>query len=267
MNQINNPRLLRLWEKLQCYSFELKWNSGRSIPLPDYLSRRPISSPEVADAVLCNSLKLTSGEADPDCPSMKQLRTDAKTCPTYTKMKRMLLARKRPEDKSDLPSEILHYKQIWDDLSIDTDFIVYDNRILLPLPSRERILKIIHSSHQGTDRSVAFARCYYHWHRMAEDIKLVCDSCEQCLAHKPSQSKQPWITTECTQPFKQLSMDVFHLEGKKFLIIMDRFSGYPIFRNYNEPFNLTHSPPPPQSYTFKNGRRTFCSKGPKIKIL
>ena len=228
MNQITNPRLLRLREKLQMYKFELKWNSGKSIPLPDYLSRRPVSTPDLADAVLCNSLRLRSGdEMDPDCPSMKQMRADANACPTYSLMKRMLLKRERPEDKKNLPKEILHYQQIWDDLSIDSDFIVYDNRILLPLPSRDRILKIIHSPHQGPDRSVAFARCYYFWHRMTEDIKLVCDSCEKCLAHKPSQPKQPWITTECTQPFEQLSMDVFHLEGKKFLIMMDRFSGYP----------------------------------------
>ena len=227
MNQITNPRLLRLREKLQCHSFELKWNSGKSIPLPDYLSRRPVSSPEIADVVLCNSLRLTQTGVDDISPSMKQLRTDAENCPTYSLMKKMLLARQRPDDKKDLPSEILHYKQIWDDLSIDSGFIVYENRILLPLPSRDRIMKILHSSHQGSDRSVALARCHYYWYRMAEDIKMVCDSCEKCLIHKPSQSKQPMVMAECTQPFEQLSMDVFHLEGKKFLIVMDRFSGYP----------------------------------------
>ena len=111
MNQIANNRLLRLREKLNTHSFELKWNSGKSIPLPDYLSRRPLSTPEVADTVLCNLLSLTSDEPYDDSKSMKQLRSDANTCPTYTLMKKMLLARDRPEHKTNLPTEILHYKQ------------------------------------------------------------------------------------------------------------------------------------------------------------
>jgi len=121
----------------------------------------------------------------------------------------------------------LHYKNFWDDLSIENELIVYDGRIVLPIPSRDRILKVIHSAHQGPDRSLVTARLRYFWPNMAKDITLVCDSCEPCLVHKPSQSKQTMVEQVCKGPFEQLATDVFTLNGRKFLIVVDRFSNFP----------------------------------------
>ena len=228
MNEITNPRLLRLREKLQTYDFKLIWTAGAAIPLPDYLSRRPISKPDADDTVLCNALSLTSHELDDDdSPSMMQLRQDAGTCPVYMAMRSMLLKRQRPSPQMDLPVEILHFKNFWDDLSIEKELIIYDGRIVLPIPSRDRILKIIHSAHQGKDRSFVMAKCRYFWPSMKEDIALICDSCEPCLVHKPSQPKQSMVEQVCENPFEQLATDVFTLNGRKFLIVVDRYSNFP----------------------------------------
>ena len=171
MNEITNARLLRLREKLQTYDFKIIWNAGKTIPLPDYLSRRPLSSPDSDDRVLCNALSLSAHELDDDdSPSMVQLRQDASACPVYSLMRDMLLKRQKPKPDQDLPVEILHYKNFWDDLSIENELIVYDGRIVLPIPSRDRILKVIHSAHQGPDRSLVTARLRYFWPNMAKDI-------------------------------------------------------------------------------------------------
>ena len=228
MNEITNARLLRLREKLQTYDFKVIWNSGKSIPLPDYLSRRPLSSPNADDDILCNALSLSSHELDDDdSPSMVQLRQDASACPVYSLMRNMILKRRKPKPDQDLPVEILHYKNFWDDLSVDNELIIYDGRIVLPIPSRDRILQVIHSAHQGKDRSLVMARLRYFWPSMKDDVALVCDSCEPCLVHKPSQSKQSMIEQKCDNPFEQLATDVFTLNGRKFLIVVDRFSNFP----------------------------------------
>ena len=48
LTQIDNPRLLRMWEKLMPYCFTTKWVPGKDHKIADALSRFPVFSPDAS---------------------------------------------------------------------------------------------------------------------------------------------------------------------------------------------------------------------------
>ena len=56
LDQIANPRLQLLREKLLPYNFTADWRQGKAHLIPDALSRAPVSQPEKTDNMLDLSL-------------------------------------------------------------------------------------------------------------------------------------------------------------------------------------------------------------------
>ena len=69
---------------------------------------------------------------------------------------------------------------------------------------------------------------------MNNDIKTFISSCRECFAKLPSQSSNPCVTEppSCSfgPPFASVGLDLFEHGGHKFLICVDRWSGYPVYR-------------------------------------
>ena len=67
------------------------------------------------------------------------------------------------------------------------------------------------------------------WPGIAADISLHRESCTTCNTMSPSQaSLPPTPPTLPTRPFQSLCADYFHHKGHTYVVIVDRFSGWPI---------------------------------------
>ena len=53
------------------------------------------------------------------------------------------------------------------------------------------------------------------------------ESCEECQSLLPSQTAEPLEQTTATFPMEKVSMDLYSLNGKQYLVMSDRYSGYP----------------------------------------
>jgi len=62
---------------------------------------------------------------------------------------------------------------------------------------------------------------------MCNEIKQIIDSCDRCQQIRPSQPKEPDIKTVASFPMENVSLDLFHLANKTFLVMVDRYSGFP----------------------------------------
>ena len=51
LNAINNPRLQHLKEKIIGYVFTAEWHKGKSLAIPDALSRAPMDKPSPKDVL------------------------------------------------------------------------------------------------------------------------------------------------------------------------------------------------------------------------
>ena len=124
------------------------------------------------------------------------------------------------------------YSNVWDHLSVlDGQLIVYEvDRVVIPSALRPSILKLLHTSHSGIVKTRKTAQQLYFWPNINNDIKNLITSCEACQRLQPSQAAEPLQLTEANRAFEQVGVDLFEKAGQHYLVLVDRFSGYPLVR-------------------------------------
>ena len=67
------------------------------------------------------------------------------------------------------------------------------------------------------------------WPGMSGDIARVREGCLRCRQNAPSQRPEPPTELpETMYPFQHVSSDYFEFSGKTYLVLVDRYSGWPI---------------------------------------
>ena len=105
---------------------------------------------------------------------------------------------------------------------------MYGSRVVIPATLRKDILRQLHASHQGQDRTLRRARQMVYWPSITNDIRNVVRSCAECAERLPSHAPEPLLLDPPpSRPFERTAADLFQLGGKQFLVYTDRFSGWP----------------------------------------
>ena len=102
-------------------------------------------------------------------------------------------------------------------------------RAVVPKPARRELLKLLHLGHTGMTKTYMAAKDLYYWPCMKNEIQMMIAQCPECLEHLPSQGLEPLRPlTPATAPMDRVSVDFFDAIGKKYLLMVDQFSGYPL---------------------------------------
>ena len=140
-----------------------------------------------------------------------------------------------PDNNNELHITIRPYANVKDLLCIDEDLIVCGQRLLIPRKMRKEVLKLLHSSHQGIERTRQRARQSVYWPGINNDIENTVKTCQECQKLLPSLQKEPMkVEVEPTRPFQSVSTDYFDHAGKHYLIYTDRLSGWPMVQMFNQ---------------------------------
>ena len=108
----------------------------------------------------------------------------------------------------------------WSAISrIDSLLCVDGHRILVPWDAQSSIVALLHN---------ATAREHYFWLAMKNDLKTAIDKCEVCQSSRPSLPVNTFITTMSEEPMAQVSVDLFQVGNSHYLLMVDRYSGYPM---------------------------------------
>jgi hypothetical protein len=70
----------------------------------------------------------------------------------------------------------------------------------------------------------ARARASVFWPGITAHIQDLCDRCRACDHNAPS---NPKLLPELTYPFEAFCMNYFHHSGNNYLMLVDRYSGWP----------------------------------------
>lgn len=136
-----------------------------------------------------------------------------------------------PNKRHEMPPETRTYFPYRDSLSNIDGVIVYGDRIVIPSNLRQTCLDALHAAHQGTSRMTARAEASIFWPGMTKDIAATRESCATCNGIAPSQPAMPSITPETPEyPFQHVCGDFFHHMGVSYLVLVDRYSHWPIVR-------------------------------------
>ena len=129
--------------------------------------------------------------------------------------------------KSTLSSCISSYKTTIDEISEDNGLLLFRQRLLIPRQLRKEILKRLHSSHQGIERTQRRARQAVFWPGITSDIRSTVEACQQCQRYRPSQIQEPLERDPPpTRVFEEMAADFFDLDGHHYLAVTDRYSGW-----------------------------------------
>jgi len=224
LSELENVRLSRFREKLVDYDFVLTWTAGKDHCVADALSRAPVficdEDDEPENSTLCYAVA--------EDPALQELVDLAARDGQYKKLIKGLRDDADPKHAAALKP----YANIWPHLSLFDDqeetLVVYnDTRIVVPEMARRELLLKLHLPHSGMTKTFANARQLYFWPGMKNSIKQITENCEACQALLPSLPKETLRMTVAAAPMEQVAVDLFDHKGQDWLVMVDRYSGFP----------------------------------------
>lgn len=136
-----------------------------------------------------------------------------------------------PDEITTLPSSLKHYSSVRSHLSVVDGIVIYKDRIVIPATLRPSVLKALHASHHGASSMMARAEASVFWPRITVDIQETRNKCQYCNRNAPSQPSAPPIPpVSPAYPFQCICADYFHHKGVNYLVIVDRYSNWPIIQ-------------------------------------
>ena len=89
------------------------------------------------------------------------------------------------------------------------------------------MLRKKYKAHQGYDRSIRRAGECLFWPGMQSDIRETCLSCGICSQYHAERPTEPMLSHKIpSRPWSKINVDLFALDGKQYLVIVDHYSDY-----------------------------------------
>ncbi|XP_059097742.1 uncharacterized protein LOC131892033 [Tigriopus californicus] len=202
---IHNVRLAKFRKALSSFSFQIKWTPGKDNLIADALSRTPLfpCEPDHADCML----QVVSQEIDHLDPKLAFILSSIDEG-----YKKLIQEVRSHASARDLPptSSALSFKSSWSDLSIlpveGAELLLCDGKIVPPMSARPEILRRLHLSHQGLEKTKLHAKLFA-WPGMASDTKGMIDACTQCQTYRPSKPVEGRRSELSTSPMTRVGLD------------------------------------------------------------
>jgi hypothetical protein len=201
---------------------EVIWTEGKSHLIADALSRNPIFDPPESSG---DQMALCYGVQPKDL-LLHSIYNAAISDPIYQSI---VTAIKRGKSVAKLqkghPGK--NYKSVWDKISVldDAILVIDATQIVVPIKLRHQILQQLHEPHAGINTTRALAQKHYFWPGLSTDIAAMINNCDKCQLLRPSQAAEPLQRQpKPVEQMQSVSMDLYEVRGRHFLVMCDRFS-------------------------------------------
>ena len=221
-----NLRLQRIMSKIENYHFDVQYVKGNEHFIADALSRYPVENPTPEDVAVVANL---NGEILEASDPILQPLVDASI--KDRNYQGMVKALKKKLSFEDLPKKHPGRKlKIWNSFSLSPENLIISNgtRIFIPKEFVPEILKRLHGGHCGIVKTIQLARSLYFWPQMKNDVTnfiMSCDACQTLQKSKPFKSSTENVLKGAF-PMDATSVDLFDAIGCKFMVTVDRYTGY-----------------------------------------
>ena len=265
LEDIPNPRLRNLKEKTLRYRFRIVHIPGVRHRAADGVSRHPVGTPtgimlpddvaSLTHEVMCPLGHLldiirTNMPSPNLCPSdhtdsdaagamttalatLHSITWDAVRLATTSDetMSKLLslIEDGLPDSRLEMPPDLQEYFSLRDGLYTLDGVVLYNDRIVIPPSLRDEVLQSLHSAHQGVSSMSSRAEASVFWPGITSAIREMRAQCSHCNRMAPSQPNPPPTPPAMpVYPFQAICADFFHYAGNNYLVIVDRYSNWPI---------------------------------------
>ena len=242
-------RIQKFCKAIQAYNVKITHVKGIHNKICNALSRAPVGSHAGVERVLNNLrghaynriITLVKGNVSPEVledPALDELWEEAELDKGYQRAAKVV-ADKVPDEtiKTLNDHPIKEYRGANNKLSVIEMLMLRNStRIVIPDQFRVVVLEREHISHAGTTKMYEDIGAKYLWPGMAEDIKRKGQECIVCQEHENSHRREPMkLALEFVDwPMQSIGHDFFQRYRAHYFIMMDRFSGLPMFQKMSK---------------------------------
>ena len=224
-DQLPNPRILRMREKIQAFNFTVKWIKDKENIISDAPSRSPAEDNEQNGEEI---YVLSVIHYDTTDPILKEVEQYAEDDPDYQLLMKYIVEG-FPSNLNKLSDFVKSFHQLQQHLSLEGKLALLGTRIIIPQELQKEVVSRLHSLHQGIEKTKRRARETVYWPGINEDIAITVKNCDKCRLLRPSHCKEPMITNDApTRVFEVVSSDLFIFGGRHYLVYVDILSGWPV---------------------------------------
>lgn len=218
------PRIQRLMLRLQKYDVDFEFKPGKHLVVADALSRASLQDSKSATEEMVQ-IHVDSVRAHMPVSDLKWTEIANQTQRDET-LKQVM-------GQINLPGQVKlskPYQHFKGELSVLDGVLLKGTRIVIPNSLRQQMVRLVHEGHLGIEKCKRRAREVLYWPYMNRDIEAYIQRCDTCQRHRYQQPKEPMRPHDKPrEPWRKVGMDLFHLKGKDYLLVIDYHSNYPEF--------------------------------------
>lgn len=237
-------RLQRMMLALKRYVVTVTYRKGSEMHVADLLSRtaKRASTEGVDNEFEIYAIKSTESLLEyfaeinlAECLNLsdrrfQEIAAETRKDPVLQKLMKVL-TEGWPERKEDIDDELLVYRTMKDELTVQQGVVLKADRVLIPKTLRQTFVKRLHRAHQGVEYTLRAARESMFWPGMSDQVTNAVQSCEACMEFSSSQCAPPMSTHEIPKyPFQRVHLDLCEvsMEGCKttMLVTADSYSDF-----------------------------------------
>lgn len=221
-------RIQRLRITLELYNCIVNYKPGKKLYFADTLSRASIDDSEfvINEKELNAQISTILDNDDINRDKLIEIKNATITDDNLQILKQTVL-NGWPASKTLVPDKIRQYWNIKGEIVIIDEILYKGQQIIIPNILRPEILLNLHYTHMGLEKTFWKAKELVYWPNIYNDIKNICNSCETCLKFSKANTKEPLLSTEIPDgPWQYLACDLFHLDGREYILLVDKYSKY-----------------------------------------
>ena len=220
-------RITKWLLRLQPYTLKLEFQTG-VLNASDALSRSPVKDTQ-NDCLSEEAEKYINYVAEHSVPkamTLDEIDSESSKDEMFGKIRQCIKTNKWPaHDKTLTP-----YFKIRAELSLHGNLLLRGCKLVIPHKSQERVLSILHETHEGIFRSKALLREKLWWPGINNDVERLISNCGVCQRLSSPVRPPPIQTTELpNSAWEKVGIDITgSFQGGQYcLVLVDYYSRYP----------------------------------------
>lgn len=224
-------RIQRFLLRMQLYDIEVAYKKGSEQVVSDTLSRateldqnNTVNSeiPEKEVQAFVDSVVKTL-HATPQ--KIKEIKKKQEEDKVLNKLREQI--QEWPDSIKKTPKELRPFWTVREDITECDGILLKGDQIIIPEIMKSEILTLIHQGHMGIQLCQNRAKSAIFWPGMLREIEETVGKCSVCQRHRNAQQREPLLEyTVPNKPWTKIASDLFHFEGKDFLLVCDYYSKY-----------------------------------------
>ena len=130
-------------------------------------------------------------------------------------------------EKHSVPAAVRVYWKARNSLSIHNNLLLLNSCIVVLFSLQKSVLDRIHEWHQGISQCQMMTKVSVWWPGISSAVGKMIQKCQVC-ARDAEPTREPLLpSTLPDYPMQEVGLDLFELQGKHYLLVVDHFSRYP----------------------------------------